>query len=142
MDMHNNTSSHEEKVNFVDKTHIEFEVFKREITTNEGKKKARFLIRYVLYPKASSFIWYNPKNEIATTDEHVTNRTKYDVSILNGEILFDVKKPSIDDFGDYTLVVNVDGEEHREVVSLVVTGKLLEVICFEHNTNCVIVDIN
>lgn len=123
IDFHNNTASHDEDIIFVDKNYIAFEILKREITSNEGKKTARFLLNYQIYPKPTSFVWYNPKNEIITTDEHVTNRTKYDVKLdTEGEMQFVVKKPSIDDFGEYTLETTIDGEIHTEKVFLTVSG--------------------
>lgn len=122
MDFHNNTSSNQDEVKFVDASYVKFEISNREIKSNQGKKTARFLIDYMIYPEASSLIWYNPKSEVIITDNDVTNRTKYDVKLTEGQIQFIVKHPSIDDFGDYTLVAAVDGEEFREVVSLVVSG--------------------
>lgn len=124
MDFYNNTSSREEKITFVDKPYAEFMVINREIKSNEGKKTARFLIDYIIYPQAT-FTWYNPRNEVIIIDSDVTNRTKYDVKFSEAQIQFIVKGPSIDDFGDYTLVVSVEGEEYREVVSLVVSGMYL-----------------
>lgn len=123
MDMYNNTNSQEVKVTFVDKPYVEFEPHNSEIKTNDRKKTARFLVDYIVYPKAK-FAWFNPKNEVISNDNDVLNRTKYDVKLLENHIELIVKHPTLDDFGNYLLKAIIDEEEFNQTVSLVVAGKI------------------
>lgn len=125
MDMHNNTNSQVATVKFVDKPHVELEPHNIEIKTHGGKKTARFLINYIVYPRAT-FNWFNPKNEMISSDNDVINRTKYDVKILPETIELIVKYPTIDDFGHYLLKAVIGDEEFTQSVSLVVSGKVLK----------------
>lgn len=124
MDMFNNTNSQETTIKFVDKPYVKFEAQNPEIKTNERKKTARFLVDFIAYPKAN-FSWYNPKNEVISSNIDVTNRAKYDVKLLDNHIELIVKHPSLDDFGNYLLKASINDEEFTQIVSLIVTGKIL-----------------
>lgn len=121
MDYHNNTNSATESIKFVDGSIVELNLTNPVIVTTQGKKTARFLIDYFAFPSAK-FTWYNPKNEEIIKDLDIMKRAKYDIEMRKDQIKFTVKKPGIEDFGNYTIEATSGGEIFTKQIRLVVSG--------------------
>lgn len=123
IDYHNNTNSKIETITFVTDPVVEFALTSSVITLDKGKKQAAFLIEYKAFPSAS-FNFFNPKGEQVSCDMDVMNRNKYDVVIDPNKIKFVVKYPTLDDFGNYTLMATTVGLSFNTSMRLVVNGEL------------------
>lgn len=123
IDYHNNTNSKIETITFVTDPMVEFVLTSSIITLDKGKKQAAFLIDYKAYPPAS-FNFFNPEGEHVSCNMDVMNRSKYDVVKDPNKIKFVVKYPTLDDFGNYTLMATTAGQSFNTSMRLVVNGEL------------------
>lgn len=123
MDYHKNTNSFTATMEFVTDPVVTLRPLNTEVTTEKGRKQAAFTVEYTAFPAASFYI-YDPRNEQISCDMDVMNRQKYDVIIKDESVKFVVKRPDLNDFGNYTIVATTVGQNFTKTLRLIVSGKM------------------
>lgn len=122
-DFHGNTNAGLAKITFVTVPIVKFNAINEHVKSEKGRKQAAFSVDYEAFPPATFYI-YNPQGEQISSDESVMNRQKFDVVITDRSIRLSVKRPDINDFGNYTIVGSTVGQNFSTTLSLTVSGEL------------------
>jgi len=127
MDYHNNTNSKIATMVFVEQPTITFDVSNPVIQRLKGQSRgqAQFMIEYTAYPSAT-FYWFNNYGEQISTNHHVADLNKYDVTIQKESIKLKIKGIELSDYGNYTLIGTAAGMNFSTQVTLIVNGKDFE----------------
>lgn len=106
-------------LNFLDKPGLVFKTNETEIKTRASSKRVRFTINYGAYPSAVFYI-FDPDDELIYFNKDNMNIKKYDAEVYQDRIEFNIKRPNLEDFGNYTIVGTCAGKNYTMIAYLIV----------------------
>lgn len=113
-----------------------------EIDIMASSKRVTFIIYYRAYPSAFFYI-FDSNNTLILVGTTVMNMAKYDIKIYLDRVELAIKRPEIEDHGNYTFVATCAGENYTMTANLIANSKpvvaVVNVITFasrEIQMNC------
>lgn len=129
IDMHDQEFSSSKEVEILSDHFINLseDLGKTSVSIAHNKQAARINIKYSAIP-LPKFKWFNNRNQLIFNHDMVLYKDKYTVEIKDKSIVLTVRKPTINDFGDYTLFADNGLGNSSFSIKLFVAG---ECILFE-----------